>query len=596
MPEAQGGSEPQVSVTSSQPPRAALASRILVLALAGIFLLGVVGFLVAVISASEDPQRSPPPTTSARLGVVGSSHILLAVADLAPADPPLSRPFEASSPEGGLETILELGPSLAPSPAASPLEADGVTVMTEQSMPVVPVVRFWSKKAGISRADIVRALEDGELRGYKRIIVGEGMRDALAASLSVSIHDDVAEGDAAMIERAISRGALGLLAATEVAAPMRALMINGISLFGNDRTRDAASWPLQVSVMAAQGDGWDQAATWVLVAGGDSFTDRGVYDSVVRQGRGVDYPFDGGTARVTGHGCCDPVFNDNVVPRYVLTGNKGAVRKLFRGAELAITNHEQPVTEQAGFHSSGTRFSGKPGLTRIFTRAGIDWVSLANNHIKDYGSDGIKDTRRILGDHGIGFSGAGKNLKQARQVSYLQAGDTKVAIIPCLGIVRQYWADTNEAGATPCLDRYLVPDIRQAKREADIVIVFPHWGVEYTRQPLSSMRKHAGKWVKAGADLVLGGHSHVAGAIEDIDGSPVLYSLGNLIFDQNWSTNTMESMLLEATFQGGRLIQLDLRPYIIHDKSQPNFLDPAKGEGRRLLQQVRKASSDWLDW
>jgi poly-gamma-glutamate synthesis protein (capsule biosynthesis protein) len=110
------------------------------------------------------------------------------------------------------------------------------------------------------------------------------------------------------------------------------------------------------------------------------------------------------------------------------------------------------------------------------------------------------------------------------------------------------------------------------------------------------MRKHAARWAKAGADLVLGGHSHVAGAIEDIEGTPVLYSMGNLIFDQHWSTNTMESALLEATFHGGTLIELRLRPYIIHDTSQPNFLDPNKGEGRRLLRSIREASADWLDW
>jgi poly-gamma-glutamate synthesis protein (capsule biosynthesis protein) len=310
----------------------------------------------------------------------------------------------------------------------------------------------------------------------------------------------------------------------------------------------------------------------------------------------VDYPFDGGTAKVTGHGCCDPVFRDNVVPRYVLTGNKGAVRKLFRDAELAVANHEQPVTPDADFHGSGLRFSGRPELTEIFTRAGIDYLSLANNHIRDYGADGIKDTRKILRRFGIGFGGAGKDLQQARKVTFLDAKGTKVAIIPCLGVVKVYWAGPKTAGATPCLDRYLVPDIRQAAREADVVIVYPHWGVEYNRKPLPSMRKHAEKWIRAGADMVLGGHSHVAGAIEDFEGGPVLYSLGNLIFDQNWSTNTMESMLVEATFHGGDLAQLDLRPYIIHNQSQPNFLDPHKGEGRRLLKEVRDASKDWLDW
>ena len=152
------------------------------------------------------------------------------------------------------------------------------------------------------------------------------------------------------------------------------------------------------------------------------------------------------------------------------------------------------------------------------------------------------------------------------------------------------------SGATPCNDRYIVKDIKRAAREADLVIVFPHWGVEYTRQPLPSMRKHAARWVKAGADLILGAHSHVAGAIEDIEGIPVLYSLGNLIFDQHWSTDTMESALLEATFAGPRLLSLRLHPYIVHATSQPNLLEPASAEGRRLLRAIRSASADWLDW
>jgi hypothetical protein len=110
------------------------------------------------------------------------------------------------------------------------------------------------------------------------------------------------------------------------------------------------------------------------------------------------------------------------------------------------------------------------------------------------------------------------------------------------------------------------------------------------------MRKHAARWAKAGADLILGAHSHVAGAIEEIEGVPVLYSLGNLIFDQHWSTNTMESALVEATFHGPRLLSLGLRPYIVHATSQPNLLDPSRGEGRKLLGSIRKASADWLDW
>jgi poly-gamma-glutamate synthesis protein (capsule biosynthesis protein) len=188
------------------------------------------------------------------------------------------------------------------------------------------------------------------------------------------------------------------------------------------------------------------------------------------------------------------------------------------------------------------------------------------------------------------------DLEQARRTTFLEAKGTKLAIIPCLAVVDIYFAGPDLGGATPCLDRYIVPDIKAAARKADVVLVFPHWGVEYTRQPTSEQRRHAARWAKAGADLILGAHSHVAGAIEEIGGVPVLYSMGNLIFDQHWSTNTMESMLVQATFQGDRLVTLDLLPYIIHDTTQPNLLDPTSGEGRSIRRQVRDASSDWLDW
>jgi len=572
--------------------RAERGSKILVLVLVGAFLFGVFGFALAVFDA--DPERTEPPPPS-----------LPAVLDLMPTPLPTaeaaSRPFLMAVAETspGPEASSTPVPSASAEPSASPalsVESDA-SVVTESAMPVVPVAGFWTRAGGLKRSRIQRALTEGELAGYRRVVVEQRIADALAARLGIELHDDVRRIDAERVAKAVSNGALGLVAATSLGPSMRALKIDGESLHGNDRVDDTVEWPLTVTLGLAPEEVWDQSDTWVLVAGGDSFTDRGVYERVVREGKGVDYPFDGGTARVTGHGCCDPVFNDNVVPRYRLTGNKGVVRKLFKGAELAVVNHEQPVTDDWAHHTKGLRFSGKPELTRIFTRAGIDYVSLANNHIGDYGATGIRDTRRILREHGLVVGGAGKDLDQARKVELLEAGGTKVAVIPCLDIVRVYWAEKDKAGATPCVDQYIKKDIRKAARAgADVIIVFPHWGVEYTRQPLNSMRAHAARWVEAGAYLVLGGHSHVAGSIEDIDGAPVLYSLGNLIFDQHWSTNTMESALLEATFHGDRLVELRLRPYIIHDTSQPNFLDPAKGEGRKLLLEMKQASSGWLDW
>jgi poly-gamma-glutamate synthesis protein (capsule biosynthesis protein) len=101
--------------------------------------------------------------------------------------------------------------------------------------------------------------------------------------------------------------------------------------------------------------------------------------------------------------------------------------------------------------------------------------------------------------------------------------------------------------------------------------------------------------IDAGADLVIGNHAHWAGAMELYNGRPIWYALGNFVFDQTWSEPTMEGITLELTFVGSQLVQVTMRPHIILDKAQPNFLDPA-GDGAVVLGQVFAASKGLLDW
>jgi poly-gamma-glutamate synthesis protein (capsule biosynthesis protein) len=122
-----------------------------------------------------------------------------------------------------------------------------------------------------------------------------------------------------------------------------------------------------------------------------------------------------------------------------------------------------------------------------------------------------------------------------------------------------------------------------------VVIVYPHWGIEYRAKPSDSQRSLAKAWAKAGADLVIGNHAHWAAAMEAIGDVPVWYALGNLVFDQTWSTKTMEGITLELTFEGETLRQIRMRPHLIMDKAQPNFMDPA-GDGAAVLKQIRDAS------
>ena len=371
------------------------------------------------------------------------------------------------------------------------------------------------------------------------------------------------------------------------------------SLLGNERIRDSDDWPLSVPLPEADGEGWDQARTWVLVAGGDAFTDRGVYDTVVRKGRGVDFPFDGGTARVTGHVCCDPVFGDNLVPRYVLTGDQGAVRRLFRDAELAIANHEMPTTEAWDFHSSGLRFSGRPDLTRIFTRAGIDWLSLANNHIKDYGTEGIaRHAAHPAPARASRFGGAGVDLEQARRVSYLDGGRARRwPSSPASASRRRPGPVRGRVAARPASTATSCPTSRPPVAAADLVIVVPALGRgvhapaaavhaqarralgegrgrSHPRRPQPCRRGHRGH--RRQSRPLLAGQPHLRPAA----GRPT-----------RWS---QRSSKLPSTAVGWW--RCSCIPTSSTHTSQPNLLDAASGEGRRLLRQMRAASAAWLDW
>jgi len=582
-------------------------SKVLVIALVGVFVLASAAF---VFSASDArTQATPAPSVDTGLNQVPPVGERVRAA----APPTWGRvallqaspaPVESPAPDASLDALASpaasasVDPLASLEPFASPSALIDPAAIVALRMPFVPAINFWGTQTSITRSDLVAALE-GRSTTWTRVLIPEGDRAAIEGALGITIAGSVDEATPAAIERALKiakQRNLGLLRASDVSHRIRTLGIGDRLLFGNDRIGNLDNWPVVATVQGPAGSAWDQKQVWTMVAGGDSFTDRGIYERVVNRKKGLDYPFDGGTARVTGHYCCGPFVDGYEVPRYRLSGPKGIVRDMTRDADLAITNHESPIPDDWDFHLHGFVFSGKPALTEIFVRAGIDWMSLANNHIKDYGSDGIADTRKNLDRYGIRYAGAGKDLKQAREYSVLEVRGLRIALLSCTSVINapNSYATEDASGSMPCRKALMKRSIRDARAEADVVIVYPHWGAEYNRSPVGNQRTLAAAWVEAGADLVLGAHSHVAGAIEEIDGAPIFYSLGNFIFDQNWRTETMESVLLEVTFHGDRIVQLRLHPFLSHDQAQPNFLDPARDDGKALMKAVRRVS--YIDW
>ncbi len=210
----------------------------------------------------------------------------------------------------------------------------------------------------------------------------------------------------------------------------------------------------------------------------------------------------------------------------------------LNGADLLVVNNEFTYTNR------GTPLAGKdylfradPTLVSQLKVMGTDLVGLANNHVYDYGNEGITDTLDTIEGVGLPVIGAGKNIKEASQPMYYISNGRKIAIVAATQIERStnYTKEATEdsAGVLKTLNsKKYVAAIKKAKKNADIVICFVHWGTEGTHHAGADQKKLATEFVEAGADAIVGGHSHCLQGIDVIQGVPVFYSLGNFYFSQ----------------------------------------------------------------
>ncbi len=464
---------------------------------------------------------------------------------------------------------------------------------------MVPIVGFWSTIRSLSLEQLGVALS-GRDRRFRLVVVGGPDLASLEAALGVTAGPKVREltPKAAIAAVQGRRDVLGFVRAGDVRPSVRALAVGGRSLFGNARVRSIAEWPLTVpgTAGATAAAAFDPGATWTLVAAGDVMNDREVYRRTVILGHGPDFPWDGGTARIVRRTCCSA---GEPVVQATRTGHAGAVRALFKDADLALVNHEGPSPDAFTYHPSlnGLTFTFDPRLEAGMENAGVDVVSLANNHIRNAGSDGVLQTIRAVKAAGLVPVGAGANVTAARRPVWFTVDGIRIAILAYDAVnLGSAGATATRAGAAPLDLAHCRADIRAARAAgADVVVVLPHWGVEYTSRPTPLQRRQAAALIAAGADLILGSHSHWAGAVEAIGNGLVVYSMGDFIFDLPRSEQTDEGLIVELTFVGRRLAQVDIHPTIELDRSQPNLLDLAR-DGRVVLDRVRDASRTFLDW
>ncbi len=202
-------------------------------------------------------------------------------------------------------------------------------------------------------------------------------------------------------------------------------------------------------------------------------------------------------------------------------------------ADLTMINEEFPFSNR-GTAAEDKQFTFRidPNRVNVFQDLGVDIVTLANNHVLDYGQDALIDTFETLNNAQIQYVGAGNNYVEAKQRKEYELNGTKIGILGATRVIPvPGWAAGSSPGVFSTYDPTgLVAEIKSAKESCDIVIAYLHWGIERDEYPQEYQRELAKKYIDAGADLVIGTHPHVLQGIEYYNGKAIFYSLGNFIF------------------------------------------------------------------
>lgn len=281
------------------------------------------------------------------------------------------------------------------------------------------------------------------------------------------------------------------------------------------------------------------------------------------------------------------------------------VADVLRGGDLTLVNQEWPLTNhtEAWPGKTGKVIGSPPEAVEALLSAGVDVVSLANNHMLNYGEPGLRETLAVLDGAGIRHAGAGLDFASAHAPAILERKGARIAVLSYTSVFPRGW----EAGpqrfglATVRVDSEYTPyyradempgvpydvvttpdpddaaqveqDIRAARDQAEVVVVMWHWGVSMGYQHLVPYQvEMAHRAIDAGADIVVGHHPHTLQPIEIYNGKPICYSVAQFGFDLDTLAFADETVLLEVEVTDGRLGELRLHPALSLPDGSVDFL------------------------
>lgn len=270
---------------------------------------------------------------------------------------------------------------------------------------------------------------------------------------------------------------------------------------------------------------------------------------------------------------------------------------LLRGAHLAVVNLEAPVTtsERAFALFKNYTYKINPRAVQALRWAGVDAVSLGNNHTLDFGLQGLTDTLKHLRRGGIVPFGAGHSASDARRGVVFNVKGTRVGLLSYLedSLMHSVYVRSFAWGGNPGVARMEAPNLRQdlarLRREADVVIVMVHWGRSYTG--VTAIQRLYGRlMVDWGADVVVGHHPHIHHPVGLHRGRPILYSLGNYAFGtpgQDWFRH---GMLARLVLRQRRVRRVELIPLLVQNREV--LFQPDRATGPDAQQMLARLARD----
>ena len=267
-------------------------------------------------------------------------------------------------------------------------------------------------------------------------------------------------------------------------------------------------------------------------------------------------------------------------------GLQGCISKeyldIMNAADYTCVNNEFTYSDRGeAMSGKAWTFRANPERVKYLKEMGVDLALLANNHVYDYGKDAMLDTLTTLKDADIDYFGAGANLEEAMKPVYVNLDGKTVAFVAASRAEKHKMtpqATEDSPGILRCYDPTLfIEVIKEARANADFVVACVHWGTERSTVLEDAQLDTARQYIDAGADMIVGSHSHCLQGMEYYNGKPIIYSLGNFWFDEYYEDTMLVNIRIHGDINGSN-VEVSVVPGMQDDGKTVIFTDEAEKE------------------